>query len=495
MLTEIVTEHLRHHRDRVAVTDAAVELTGSGLLAERDAFATDLEGLQRLHGLNGPGDRPRIGLVAPNSVAYVTAYLAVLRVGGVPFLIDNAFTAGELTTIADDCSLDLLIHDERDLGALGGRRVDGTAARHRAAQHQAAQYRTALHLTALPGDGRRDGRRYELRRDTEVCRFTSGSTGKPNCIEFTGDAVHRAAANWAAGTGLDAEDRIACFAALSNGLAFNTSLLATFLTGASLHLSRGLPTAGRVHRDLARARATRLVGFPALYESVVRRGAPTPALADVRVAVSSGAPLREGTKRAFAELTGITISNYYGIAETGPLTFTADPAHTDGLGVPLPGVDLRAGVDGQPRPITVRSESMGSCYLNAPGVFEDRIDAEGLYATGDEGFLRAGALVLTGRSNRMINIGGRKVDPVEVAEALRTARGVRDVVVFEATDQHGDPLVAAAVTSDEPLDTTALRAHCAARLAAFKVPGRIHVLDRIPANSIGKPSLTALRGL
>ncbi|MBB5803812.1 acyl-CoA synthetase (AMP-forming)/AMP-acid ligase II [Saccharothrix ecbatanensis] len=473
MLTEIVTEHLRHHRDRVAVTDPTIDLTGSALLAERDAFATVLEGRV------GLGDRPRVGLVAPNSAAYVTAYLAVLRVGGVPFLIDSAFTAGELTTIADDCSLDLLIHDERDLSALGGRRFEGTG----------AQHMTALHVTALPVDGRR----YELRPDTEVCRFTSGSTGKPNCIEFTGDAVYRAAANWAAGTGLDAEDRTACFAALSNGLAFNTSLLATFLTGASLHLSRGLPTAGRVHRDLTRAQATRLVGFPALYESVVRRG--TPALADVRVAVSSGAPLREETKRAFADLTGITISNYYGIAETGPLTFTTDPARIDGLGVPLPGVDLRAGVDGEPRPITVRSESMGSCYLNAPGVFEDRIDAEGLYVTGDEGFLRDGALVLTGRSNRMINVGGRKVDPVEVAEALRTARGVRDVVVFEATDQHGDPLVAAAVVSDEPLEITALRAHCAARLAAFKVPGRIHLLDRIPANSIGKPSLTALRRL
>ncbi|MGW4112425.1 class I adenylate-forming enzyme family protein [Actinosynnema sp. NPDC004786] len=472
MLTEIVTEHLREHRDRVAVTDPTTRLTGAGLLAAADAFATALDAARP-----PSSGRPRVGVVAGNSAAYVAAYLGVLRMGGVPFLVDAAFTAGELAGIADDCSLDLLVHDERDLGALGGRALDVPGG--------------GLAVTALPVAGRR----FDLLPDTEVCRFTSGSTGKPNCIEFAGRAVHRAAANWAAGTGLRAEDRIACYAALSNGLAFNTSLLATFLVGASLHLSRGLPTAARVERDLARTDATRLVGFPALYESVVRRGRSSPAPASVRVAVSSGAPLREDTKRAFAELTGIAISNYYGIAETGPLTFAADPARTEGLGAPLPGVDLRAGVAGRPGPITVRSESMGSRYLNAPGVFEDRVDAEGRYRTGDEGYLAAGALVLTGRSNRMINIGGRKVDPVEVAEVLRTASGVRDVVVFEDADQHGDPLVVAAVVRDGGLDAAALRAHCAARLAAYKVPARIHLLDRIPANSIGKPSLTALRGL
>jgi long-chain acyl-CoA synthetase len=137
---------------------------------------------------------------------------------------------------------------------------------------------------------------------------------------------------------------------------------------------------------------------------------------------------------------------------------------------------------------------MGSGYLNAPGVFEDRLDADGYYRTGDEGVLQDDVLRITGRSDRMINLAGRKVDPLEVAEVLRNASGVREAVVFEDIDQHGGPLVAAAVTGDE-LEVTELRGHCVARLAAYKVPSLFHVLPEIPANSIGKPSLTALRGL
>lgn len=106
-----------------------------------------------------------------------------------------------------------------------------------------------------------------------------------------------AARNWAAGTGLSAEDRIACLAALSNGLAFNTSLLAAFLPGASLHLSRGLPTASRIVRLLESTGATRLVAFPALYESIVRRSS-TGGFAGVRAAISSGARCATASARS-----------------------------------------------------------------------------------------------------------------------------------------------------------------------------------------------------
>ncbi|WP_412543367.1 class I adenylate-forming enzyme family protein [Longispora sp. K20-0274] len=458
-LVDTLFAALGAHAGRVAVTDPDTTLTYAELGAAAGRLAADLAAHQR-------PDRLRVGLLAPNSVAYVTCYAAVLRAGAVPFLIDAALGPAELAVVIEDCSLDLLIHDGRDvgtpLGAFGG-----------------------LFLARLAPAADR----HPLGADTAVCRFTSGSTGRPNCIEFPGHAVVAAARNWATGTGLTGGDRIACFAALSNGLAFNTSLLAAFLVGASLHLSRGLPTGGHIARLLQATGATRLVGFPALYESVVRRGLADDALAGVRIAISSGAPLRAETRAAFAALTGRTIRDYYGVAETGPLTFAAEPGA--GLGRPLPGVDLRTGDDGG---IRVRSASMGSRYLNAPGLLESRTDADGYYDTGDQGHLVDGELVLTGRTARMINVGGRKVDPTEVAAVLRTAPGVLDTVVFEAPDRHGGPAVVAAVTGGD-LDRGALRAHCARVLAPYKVPSIVLLLADIPANSIGKPSLPALREL
>ncbi|GIE91056.1 class I adenylate-forming enzyme family protein [Actinoplanes regularis] len=469
VLTNVFTGLLDGRGDRVAVTDADGSV-GYTELADRARAAA-----ARIAPHAVPGERLRVGLYATNSIDYVVCYLATLFAGAVPFLADSAFGPFELSRIAEDCGLDLLIH------APG---ADVRSIAEEAPTHHGEL--GALGLSRL----RRDGRpRPELLDDTEVCRFTSGSTGRPNCIAFSGAAVSAAASNWAKGTGLSADDRIACLAALSNGLAFNTSLLAAFLHGASLHLSQGLPTASRVVRLLENTGATRLVAFPALYESIVRR-APRNGFASVRTAISSGAPLRETVREEFTRITGVPIHNYYGVAETGPLTYAPD-ADGGGLGKPLPGVDLRADEHG----IRVRSQSMGSHYLNAPGVFEQRIDAEGYYRTGDQGHLVDGTLHLTGRTSRLVNAGGRKIDPIEIVEVLRGAPGVLDAVALEAENKHGEPVLAAVVVAEPGVTAQFLRTHCAATLPTFKVPAILRLTDRIPANSIGKPSIERLRRL
>ncbi|MEU2227352.1 class I adenylate-forming enzyme family protein [Streptomyces sp. NPDC018347] len=469
VLPAVLTEALARHGDRVAVTDADGSL-GYAELADRARTAAD-----RLARYHARGERLRVGLYATNSVEYVVAYLATLYAGAVPFLADSAFGPFELSRIAEDCGLDLLIHaPSADVRSVVDEMLDDDGEFGYLVVSRARRYDTP---------------RPELLADTEVCRFTSGSTGRPNCIEFSGAAASAAAANWAKGTGLSADDRIACFAALSNGLAFNTSLLAAFLTGASLHLSHGLPTATRVVRLLEITAATRLVAFPALYESILRRS-PEEGFATVRTAISSGAPLRETVREGFTRLTGVPIHNYYGVAETGPLTYAPDGTGS-GLGAPLPGVRLLAEEQG----IRLRSESMGSRYLNAPGVFERRVDDEGYYRTGDQGHLTDGTLHLTGRTSRMVNVGGRKIDPIEVADVLRGAPGVLDAVAFEAGNQHGEPTLAAVVAVETGTTAQSLRTHCVATLPPYKVPGILRLVDRIPANSIGKPSIERLRRL
>ncbi|MFJ8693999.1 class I adenylate-forming enzyme family protein [Streptomyces roseolilacinus] len=469
VLPDVFTEVLARHGDRVAVTDADGSL-GYAALADRARAAADTLARHEVR-----GERLRVGLYAANSTDYVVGYLAALFAGAVPFLADSAFGPFELSRIAEDCGLDLLVH--------------APGADVRAVVDEASADAGGIGALRVSRVRRYDAPRPRLLDDTEVCRFTSGSTGRPNCIEFSGAAVSAAAANWAKGTGLTAEDRIACFAALSNGLAFNTSLLAAFLPGASLHLSQGLPTASRVVRLLESTAATRLVAFPALYESIVRR-APKEGFATVRAAISSGAPLRESVREEFTRLTGVPIHNYYGVAEAGPLTYAPDGTG-GGLGTPLPGVRLLAEEQG----IRVRSESMGSRYLNAPGVFEERVDGEGYYRTGDQGHLVDGALHLTGRTSRLVNVGGRKIDPIEIADVLRTAPGVLDAVALEAENQHGEPALAAVVAVEAGVTAQSLRAHCAATLPSFKVPGILRLVDRIPANSIGKPSVERLRRL
>ncbi|MEV6262935.1 class I adenylate-forming enzyme family protein [Streptomyces sp. NPDC051784] len=469
VLPQVFAASFSRFGDILAVTDPDSSLTYSQLADRAEAVSAWMAG----HG--GGEGRTRVGIYATNSTDYVAAYVGAIFAGAVPFLVDSAFGPFELSRIAEDCSLDLLIHaPDAEVSSLTEEPLShggelGALAAHRLRSH------------ASP--------RLPLLDTTEVCRFTSGSTGRPNCIEFSGEAVHAAAANWAKGTALGAEDRIACLAALSNGLAFNTSLLAAFLSGASLHLSRGLPTASRVVRLLERTEATRLVAFPALYESMVRRGSGA-GFEMVGAAISSGAPLRGSVREEFTRLTGVPVHNYYGVAEAGPLTFATDGIGA-GLGTPLPGVQLLADEIG----IRVRSESMGSRYLNAAGVFEDRVDSQGFYHTGDQGRLEPDGLHLTGRTGRMVNVGGRKIDPLEVTEVLREVPGVLDAVVFEYENRHGEPTLAAVVSAGPGTATPELRKHCSRVLPTFKVPSIFHVTDEIPANSIGKPSVQRLRRL
>ncbi|ATE54589.1 MULTISPECIES: class I adenylate-forming enzyme family protein [Actinosynnema] len=465
MLAELTARALRAHAHRPLLSDDGGVLTGAGLDAAASAAETGLRPFL-------PEVAPaRVGLQAGNSTAYVVVYLALLRAGCLPFLLDLATAPAEVAGIAETCGLDLLLHEQ------------ATAPPHGVHRGRVA----GLEVTALtPRPDRPD-----THPDTEVCRFTSGSTGSPHCIEFSGRAVHRAAANWALGTGLTGSDTIACFASLSNGLAFNTSLLSAFLVGAHLRLGRGLPTAGRVARLLQATGATRLTGFPALYESLVRRGGAVGA-GTLRMAVSSAAPLPAEVKLRFTELTGVPVQNYYGVAEAGPLTFAADPRSDPGLGQPLPGVSLRAGEPGDPGPVRVRSESMGTRYLGSPGLLEGRVDDEGFYRTGDLGHLEGGSLVLAGRADQLINVGGRKVDAAEVARVLRGAEGVRDAVVLEVPDRHGSPALAAVLCGGDP---AAARGHAAGLLAAHKVPTLLRVVDEIPRGTTGKPALSALRRL
>ncbi len=473
-LWQAMHDSLRQHHDRPAVGSAGAQVS----YAELDEQSAALQRRIATH-TAGLRPRPRIALFAGNGIGYVTAFLAILRDGGVPLLFDPGWGAVELNAAIRSCGVDLVLHD---------RALTGVPSRVLAETADAMTVSEPLERVEGP----------EMAPDTEVCRYTSGTTGFANCIEFAGSAVLGAAAGWREGTGLSSEDRILCFAGLSNGLAFNTSLNPGLLAGSLLVLPAGLPTSGQVARFLTECEPSLLTGFPALYSSLLRRTGELPGLSRLRVALSSGAPLPAADAVELRERHGLAIANYYGVAEVGPLTFDPEPAPERGLGSPLPGVvfDLGdAADDEQPRPIAVRSQSMGTRYLNAPGVFEAKLDAAGFYRTGDEGFLREGRLHLAGRSGKAVNVGGRKIDPREVEAVLTGVPGVTAAAVVAVTKRNGDAALGAVVAASDAVSADALRAHCRSVLADYKVPERLVVVEALPLTAIGKPRLTAVREL
>lgn len=472
-LGEVFLAACAEHAGRRAVVDAGRELTYGELAGRVHERARALEDVL------GPGGH-RVALHAANSADYLISYYALLVAGRLPFLVDAQFGATELQSIRDSCGVGAFLTDRPDRFALPSARVPVPGSG------------LALMRPTGPGPGSEPP---APRSSTATCRFTSGTTGAPKCLEFSHEAVQSAARNWAAGTGLDAGDRVLCLAAFTNGLAFNTSLLPVFLVGAELHVYHGLPTSSGVASALRRSAATRLVAFPLAYRLLAEAAAPEPgALSDLRLAVSAAAVLDPHVRERFESRYGVRIADYYGVAETGPCTFERDPGYTRGLGTALPGVSLRiaAREDGE-HEVRVRTASMATCYLNHPGGLEERLDGEGYYGTGDRGLIDQDRLYVTGRLGGAVNLGGRKVDTAEIEQVLLGVDGVRDTAVFADRDARGETVLHAVVCGS--LARADVVDACRTRLAPYKVPGRITFLPAIPRSSAGKVRLTELREL
>ncbi|MEU6564542.1 class I adenylate-forming enzyme family protein [Nocardia nova] len=424
----------------------------------------------------------RILLSTKNYPGYISSLLAVLERGDLPILADPGLSPREIGMLAEGCGIDAVITDAADDPLPGTISVP-------------LDDRSRL----LPAPRR--GPRPDLAPDTEIGRLTSGSTRTAACIEFSAAAVLAAATTWIAASGLTAADRCLCFAGLYNGLAFNTTLIPGLLVGADLILPSAPPTGGAIVRRVVSTRPTVLTAFPAAYErlSQLPDGNITPsmrsALAAVRLRLSSAAPLDPAVAIRMTDLSG-PICDYYGLAETGPVTFDSEPGAPGGKGRPLPGVTI----DVRPRPsdgtevLHVRTASMGTRYLNYPGEFEKSLGSDGSYITSDTGSVADGRLRLGPRAGTTIDIGGRKFSPEAVRIPLLDHPGVVDCHVLQLTTPSGRACVGALVEATAALDTADLRAHLRGAVAEFKVP-EVIVVGRLPRGTTGKVKSAEVRRL
>jgi acyl-CoA synthetase (AMP-forming)/AMP-acid ligase II len=134
----------------------------------------------------------------------------------------------------------------------------------------------------------------------------------------------------------------------------------------------------------------------------------------------------------------------------------------------------------------VRGLSVIDAYLGNPPSNETSF-RDGWFRTGDSGTLSAdGYLTLDGRIKELINRGGEKISPHEIEDALLDHPAVRQAVVYAVPDAKYGEQVAAAVVAAPGTSPEELAHHCRSRLAAFKVPVSIAMLDRIPVGPTGK---------
>lgn len=430
----------------------------------------------------------RLLLQAEKCEAVLSLYLACLRTGVIFLPVNPGYTVAETEHFLRDAEPVLAVTDPgrvEGLQALGARVMDLPTLLAQA-EGQGGDYADPAHAPD----------------DLAAILYTSGTTGRSKGVMLTRENL---ASNAEALVGLwrFTENDVLLHALPvfhTHGLFVATNCV--LYSGASMIFQRAFQPAAVL---AALSQATVMMGVPTFYTRLLSDpGLTRDATAHVRLFISGSAPLSPATHAEWQARTGHAILERYGMTETNMIT--SNPY--DGLrragtvGMPLPGVAVRiTGPDGQ----VLSQGEAGSIEVRGPNVFQGywRLPEktaeefrDGWFITGDMGAVDAqGYLSILGRAKDLVISGGLNVYPAEVEAALDDLPGVAaSAVIGVPHPDFGEAVVACLVAAPgATLAEEPVRAALRDRLAAFKLPKRVLILDDLPRNAMGKVQKAELR--
>jgi long-chain acyl-CoA synthetase len=445
----------------------------------------------RLAAQVAPGDR--VVVLAGNEPAFVIAYLATLTAGAVAVPVNGTSPSLELARELSVVEPSLVVASPgyADLA----RRACGQSAADVPLLVFEPGDEQALPADPLPAVSRGDD-------DLAVLLFTAGTAGAPKPAMLTHGSLLANLAQMQAHPGLRVgpDDVALAVLPLFHMFGLNVVLgLALTAGGAVSLVDHFHPT-----ETLARVGAdgvTVIAAVPAILEAWLGLGtdaAPDDALARVRLCVSGAAPLPPALVTAMYSRFGVHVHDGYGLTEASPVVTTSAVSETPrpgSVGPPLPGVEVRlVDTDGQdvlsgdPGEILVRGPNVFAGYWREPDATE-RVLADGWLHTGDIGVAADdGWLSLVERAKDVIIVSGFNVYPGEVEQVLASHADVADVAVAgEPHPRTGETVVAYVVAkpgaSPDPVE---LLRHAGRRLARYKLPTRVELVDELPRSFAGK---------
>ncbi|MEQ1614293.1 MAG: AMP-binding protein, partial [Hyphomicrobiaceae bacterium] len=339
-----------------------------------------------------------------------------------------------------------------------------------------------------------------------VIFYTSGTTGKPKGVMLSHNAELFTARMVAAHMRISAADRVMVAGPLAFIYPLIINALSGFVAGATVTiLPRFHPAL--VAEVVAAERTTVFMGVPTMFAMLVNWGADNDAdMSSLRLAISAGQNLAWNLCERFRHRFGVTVHDLWGMTEGTPITGydpVAEPSgRPESCGKALPGCGVRI-VDDAGRDLP--TDAIGEVLLSGPNVmlgYYERPEAtgetlrDGWVSSGDLGKLDVdGYLYILGRKKDLIIRGGANIYPGDVEEVLYGHAAVAECAVVGRPDELYGERVAAFVVLKSPgaADVDALRNHCRARLADYKVPADVHFLDALPKGPTGKILKRVLR--
>ncbi len=458
----------------------------------RHLIATTRDTLHRY----GIGRGARIALQLANGPVLATTFLAASATGTAAPL-NPAFRREECDFhLADTRAAALITEADTDRPAVAAAESLGIPViRVRADPERAGVFR----MEGRPGTAPPD-RSPAATGDIALLLHTSGTTARPKLVPLTHSNLQASARTIAATLKLAPADLCLNVMPLFHVHGLVAGLAAPLSAGGAVAVPPGFD-AFAFFRWLADAKPTWYSAVPTMHQAILARAARNPDAVRnhrLRLIRSSSASLPPTIMAELEEVFGVPVIESYGMTEaahqmaSNPLP----PAIRKPGSVGLPaGPDLaildpdghRLGTDAVGE-VAVRGPSVTAGYLDRPEANAEAF-ADGWFRTGDLGCIdRDGYLFLAGRIKELVNRGGEKISPREVDEALLAHPDVAQAIAFAVPHPRlGEDLAAAVVAAHgatpAPED---LRRFVAGRVAAFKVPRRVLVVDEIPKGPTGK---------
>jgi acyl-CoA synthetase (AMP-forming)/AMP-acid ligase II len=327
----------------------------------------------------------------------------------------------------------------------------------------------------------------------KVIIHTSGTTGTPKGAQRDAAAAGLGSlANLLSIVPYRRDDIIACPAPLFHSFGLATLTFATAL-GASLVLPEKFDAEGSLAL-IEEHKATAASFVPVMIRRVLNLDHDVKArydLSSLRIVLASGSAMSPELRTAAMDLFGETLYDLYGSTEAGWVAIASPQdvrQRPKSVGRPVPGIEAAVfSVDGK----RLGSNEPGELFVRSGIVFEGytsgdaKKERDGFMSLGDLGYIDDdGYLFVEGRADDMVVVGGENVYPVEVEEVIESIAGVKEAAVIGQEDPEFGHVLAAFVSGSATKEQ--IQEVCRDKLASFKVPRRIEIVDELPRTSTGK---------
>ncbi len=495
---EMISDNAASHPDKTVIFIDDEKITNAQFLKKVDSFARFLE-------ISGVHPDDKVALITPNSKEFAIAVFAATKISAVAVPINSLLKESEYIYILNDCDAKVLITSIKMVKQVQSLHVK-TGVKRTVWIDEAPvvdQHHVVFDEIATIKPHLEEKFHSKKLDDLAVVFYTSGTTGNPKGAMMSYRNIFSNLEGASLTFSITPKDRFIVYLPMFHAFTFSIMVMLPFYAKASFIIIRSILPFSNIIKQTLLKRVTIFLGVPDIYNALIRAKLPWYFLYfnSLRAFISGASALSEDTFNKYSKVFHrAKMLEGYGLSECSPAV-CINPLHeqkTLSVGKALPGYEVKI-VDsemievprGQIGEIIVKGDCVMLGYLNRPEATADTI-VNGWLRTGDLGKMdEDGFIYIVDRMKDLIISKGINIYPRQIEEELMKLDYVKNAAVIGVKDPNSGEIPIAYIELDEDMDLSAItpasiKTALKQRLANFKLPKIVHIVEELPKNATGK---------